>query len=122
MLREAIKAILPAPTRRAARQFLDARALTASLQPIRRGALSHDALSAFRRAWGNEGFSGDTRFLEECAVRLSTRRGTVLECGTGATTILAGVLAERNGFDVFCLEQDPGWAAKARRTLKREKL
>jgi hypothetical protein len=122
MLREAIKAILPVPTRRAVRQFLDERALTASLQPIRRGDFSHDALGAFRRAWGNDGFSGDIRFLEECAARLSAPRGTVLECGTGATTILAGVLAERYGFDVFCLEQDPEWAAKARNTLKREKL
>jgi hypothetical protein len=122
MLREAIKAILPVPTRRAVRQFLDERALTVSLQPIRRGDLSYDALEAFRRAWGNDGFSGDVRFLEECAARLTAPRGTVLECGTGATTILAGVLAERNDFDVFCLEQDPEWAAKARRTLKHEKL
>jgi hypothetical protein len=122
MLRSLAKSILPAYALNAARQFRDDRALTAALLPIRDGDYSYAAVAALRRAWGNGGFSPDVCYLEECAARLAKCRGTVLECGTGASTLLAGVFAERNQFDLICFEQSPEWSNKVRRSLYRERL
>lgn len=45
--------------------------------------------------------------------------GTILECGSGLSTILLGLVAHRTGNKVWSLEHDPSWAKKVRSTLKR---
>jgi hypothetical protein len=44
---------------------------------------------------------------------------SVLECGSGLTTIVSGVLAERRGVQVLSLEQDPWWASFVQSRLSR---
>jgi hypothetical protein len=122
MLRSLAKSILPTYALNAVRQFRDDRALTAALLPIRDGDFSYAAFTALKRAWGNEGFSPDVGYLKECAAQLAKCRGAVLECGTGASTLLAGVFAERNQFDVICFEQSAEWGDKVRRSIHRERL
>jgi hypothetical protein len=123
LLRTTAKKVIPASFVRGVRGLRRDWAIRKSLQPLRRKAsMSPLELSTFRSAWGNEGFSGDTRYLIEAIDLLREARGTVVECGSGATTILAGVLAERFRFHVVCLEQSPEWAAHVGRTLVREQL
>jgi hypothetical protein len=120
-IRALAKACVPASWVRAARTVLRDHGLARSIRRLREaGGLDRPELGAFHAAWGNVGFSCDLHFLDAVQKRLSTARGTVLECGTGATTLLAGVLAERHGFRVLSLEQDPSWSAHVRRTLRRE--
>jgi hypothetical protein len=123
LLRSLAKSVVPSAWVDGARAVHRDRRLSRALRVLRdAGELSPEGLVELHTAWGNSGFSCDVRFLGEVQRRLGTATGTVLECGTGATTILAGVLAERHGFRVVSLEQDPAWATHVRHTLDREHL
>jgi hypothetical protein len=91
---------------------------------ILRGSGSADRalLASMRRAWGNEAYSADLSYLCELVARVSNCSGHVLECGSGLTTILAGVLAERRSVTVYSLEQDSGWAEVVERALKKYRI
>lgn len=115
----ALKRIVPAAARRSIRQKLDDWKLRKAIQPLRReGKFTAEELADFHKAWGNEGFSADRRYLAETLRLIEQHRGPVLECGTGGTTVLAAVLAERLGFEIYSLEQDPDWSVVAQRALK----
>jgi hypothetical protein len=118
-MRSLLKKMIPEAGRRALRRAIGDRNLQKAVAALRRnGKFSIPELVEFRKAWGNEGFSADLTYLAE-TIRLITQYPTdVLECGTGATTIIAGVLAELYGFDVYCLEQDPEWSQSVRRSVK----
>ncbi|MCK4783655.1 MAG: hypothetical protein KAV87_07895 [Desulfobacteraceae bacterium] len=65
-----------------------------------------DELHKLRIAFGNIGFSGDHMYLCEVAKRVGKATGTVLECGSGVSTIIMGILAARHGTKVVSFEQD----------------
>jgi len=44
--------------------------------------------------------------------------GPILECGSGLSTVLLGLVAERTGKKVYALEHNPIWAEKAGRVLR----
>jgi hypothetical protein len=114
-----IKKVIPVSGRQAIRRKLDDWELRRAMEPLRRnGKFSTDELAAFHKAWGNEGFSADRRYLAEVIRLIEAHPGPVLECGTGGTTVLAGVLAERYDFDVYSLEQDPEWSVASRRAVR----
>jgi hypothetical protein len=56
---------------------------------------SRSMLMDLRVGWGNEGWSGNLDFMEEVARRAATTAGPILECGSGVTTVLLGLLAGR---------------------------
>lgn len=117
------KRLIPAPARRALKQGLEDRRLDRAIARFRRtGAFAPAELHEFWAAWGNEGFSADRRFLAETTRLISLHPGDVLECGTGATTLIAAMLAERHGFHVYSLEQDVAWSVRAMRALERNRL
>ena len=100
---------LPSPVK----DFIKARirysAIRRALKPMKaRGSLTQPEIAAFRKAWGNEGFSADQTFLAKLLKMLTA--GPVLECGTGGTTLLENLAGLRKGFKTFCLEQDRSWA------------
>jgi hypothetical protein len=91
--------------------------LTATLRPLRdKGRMTDAEVAAFHKAWGNEGFAADKDYLARLLTMLES--GPVLECGTGGTTLLANVMGQRNGFDTYCLEQNPEWARPVNRSLR----
>jgi hypothetical protein len=113
-----LKRLVPAPARRAVKKWLAEWEIERALEPLRdTGTFSTHEIDRFSDAWGNRGFSADKRYLSETIRLIGESRSDVLELGTGATTLVAGVLAERYGFDVYCLEQDPAWAASSRRAI-----
>ncbi len=71
-----------------------------------------DLLEALRAAWGNEGFGANLPFLVELAHRAVMTPGPILECGSGVTSIVLGLLAGRRGVAVHALEHDAEWFAK----------
>jgi hypothetical protein len=122
-MRSLVKALVPTSVRSEIRAKQQDWALRKAIRPLReKGSLTEAELEAFHTAWGNKGFSADKRFLAEVIRLINEHKGPVLECGTGATTVIAAVLAERFGFNVYCLEQDPAWATAARRALRFNKL
>jgi len=99
-----------------------ARALThcvgALRQQARVGAVDAQLLGDLRSAWGNESFSVDNSFLSEVVARALVSRGAVLDCGSGLSTIVAGVIADVRGGGVWSLEQDKAWYKHVSGTLK----
>jgi len=56
--------------------------------------------------WGNEGWSADTSYLEAVCYWASRIRGPILECGSGLTTLLLGIIAPNRA---TTLEHLPEW-------------
>lgn len=123
MIRALCRKLVPAAARRATRQRISRWQIERAIRPLRaQGYLTRSELAEFRSAWSNEGFSADITYLAELMRLIDKNPGDVLECGTGATTIIAGVLAERLKFRVFCLEQDAEWLAVGQKAVKYHRL
>jgi len=80
------------------------------------------SMAAMHWAWGNEAWSADPGYLHALARRMAQVTGPVLECGSGLTTIVLGVLAELRGVHVLSLEQDAWWASFVQSELSRLKI
>ncbi len=59
--------------------------------------------------WGNNFFVTDLDYLDEVAKQVANTPGPILECGSGLTTILMGLLAGRRGVEIYSLEHMPKW-------------
>ena len=79
-------------------------------------------LSALSVAWGNPEYAAKLDYLEEVATRAATTTGPILECGSGLTTILIGLLAGRRGVEVWSLEHWPDWHTRVTNVLKRNRI
>ena len=113
-----LKKLIPPSGRTAIRSKLTDWNLRRALQPlIATGSFTPAQLVEFRSAWSNEGFSADVRYRAETIRLIEKHGGPVLECGTGATTLIAGILGQRYGFDTYCLEQDLTWSLAAQHAL-----
>jgi hypothetical protein len=119
----AIKSYARGKLIRPARHVWDEWTLRRSVETLRKSDLPDlNLLKRMRRAWGNEGFSADVTYLRELAKRVVTCRGPILECGTGLTTIIAGILADKRKLQVWCLEQESAWAEVIERTLAKHRI
>lgn len=88
-----------------------------ALEPLKRnGGMTREQMTTFRHAFSNEGFSADVDYL--LAVQRELKGGAVLECGTGATTLLAERAGAKGGFRTYSLEQEPEWSGYVRRFLR----
>jgi hypothetical protein len=107
-----------------ARRVWDEWVLRHAVAALRRADAPPDVnlLKRMRRAWGNEGFSADVFYLHELAKRVGACRGPILECGTGLTTIIAGILADKRKLQVWCLEQENAWAEVIERALAQHRI
>src|SRR6185295_10761258 len=74
-------------------------------------------LRAFVYGWDNEAFSAGPDFLG-AAYRYARADGPILECGSGLSTILLGLAAQRRGGRVWSLEHDPVWVDRVRAVLE----
>lgn len=119
----AMKRLIPTPVKELIRSALRDRALrhaTNRLRELPDERLGDPTvLMELRAAFGNLGFSGDCDFLSEVARRAAAVRGPVLECGSGVSTIVLGLLGARHGWRVISLEQDAEWHKRMQRDLRR---
>ncbi|HEV2761818.1 MAG TPA: hypothetical protein VGV38_02395 [Pyrinomonadaceae bacterium] len=121
-LRPLINAV-PGPVRRAVKEAVGAYRLRRAVREFSNlapGARPTRALlSGLRAGWGNEWYAARTDYLEELAARAVETDGPVLECGSGLTTLLLGLLAGRRGVEVWSLEHLPEWHARVAAGLAR---
>ena len=66
-------------------------------------------LSELITGWSNEGYVANLEYLEAVAKSSIDTPGPVLECGSGATTILLGILCGRRNVEVWSLEHTTEW-------------
>ena len=69
--------------------------------------------------WGNKSWSALEEYLGCCIRHALSSSGPVLECGSGLSTILIGLIAQRRGYSHWTLEHAPEWADKVQRYLNR---
>ncbi|HEY6224671.1 MAG TPA: hypothetical protein VIW26_12870, partial [Gemmatimonadales bacterium] len=119
----------PTSLKHSARQFADAwasvrrsraleRAIRTLRHAVRAGRVSPDVCQELRVAWGNPGWTADAEFLAAVASR-APGHGPVLECGSGLTTLILGVIADEHGSNVWTLEQDHRWSRYMDGVLRR---
>src|SRR5678815_2448547 len=56
--------------------------------------------------WGNESWSALDEYLVRCIQEASACDGNILECGSGLTTLLMGIIAKRRRIQVWSLEHN----------------
>jgi hypothetical protein len=72
--------------------------------------------------WGNAGWSALSEFLAGCIHEALVSTGSILECGSGLSTIVVGAITARQGRTYWALEHDPHWARKVARIAGRYQL
>ena len=121
-----LKRLVPRPLKHAVKEALRERRFRRALQSITRlsdGEVpSRDLLVELQIGWGNEGFSAKYDYLEEVITRASTTKGPILECGSGLTSILLGLMAGRRGVETWSLEHIPEWHARLGTILQQHRI
>ena len=72
--------------------------------------------------WGNEGWSAKPPLIDYLLSELRGFHGTLLECGSGLSTVLFGIRAAQVGSRVVSLEHDKDWYALLGKRLRRLRL
>ena len=68
--------------------------------------------------WGNEKWSADEMYLAEVVRSAEKTNGSILECGSGLTTVLMSAVAARRGLHLHALEHNEGWHARVRQAVR----
>jgi len=93
---------------------------------LRRSALeippSNRRLQQLIYGWNNDGWSASVEFMHEMIRCASQVRGPILDCGSGLSTLLLGLVAERSGATVWSLEHHAFWAERIVASLSRHNL
>jgi hypothetical protein len=84
---------------------------------FRHGSRNSRTFRWLRSGWGNEGWSADTGYLEAVCRWASFIRGPILECGSGLTTILLGIVAPGR---VTTLEHMPEWTKHVQQSAAKQ--
>lgn len=72
--------------------------------------------------WGNESWSADTEYIVCCIKHALTTRGPILECGSGLTTLLLAVVAQKTGAVLWSLEHKSEWSERVTAHLARLRI
>jgi hypothetical protein len=101
------------------RQALRPIAFSAGICAFRQGILNRRVFQLLSMGWGNEGWSADTSYLEAVCRYASRIRGPILECGSGLSTILLGIVACDR---ITSLEQMPEWKEHVQLVAKKHSV
>lgn len=74
-------------------------------------------LKRLRHYWSNDDWSAGTEFLEGMLRWLPLTTGSILECGSGLTTLLLAVATAGTDRRTATLEHNEAWAARVRDAL-----
>jgi precorrin-6B methylase 2 len=67
--------------------------------------------------WGNLGYSAMHDYLYEVLINTRDKGSIILECGSGLSTILMGIIAKNKNINIIALEHQENWANKVQRVL-----
>jgi hypothetical protein len=78
---------------------------------------SRDVLVSLRKGWNNNPWTAQIGLLDAIAQHVVNGKGPILECGSGATTILIGALARANDREAWSLEEQEPWARRVAKVV-----
>lgn len=81
-----------------------------------------DDISNLIYGWGNESWSALEEYIVACLKFANQSSGPILECGSGLTTILLGVVAQKSGNTVWSLEHNLDWQERVTKYLRRYRI
>lgn len=117
-----LKRLLPKRLKRAAKEAWLARTFRQAIKEVMSlppGQLpQRETLAQLMSGWGNDGMAADLDYVEEVAKMAARTEGPILECGSGLTTVILGLLAGRRGVRTWSLEHHPEWQARVTATLQ----
>lgn len=122
MILDLVKAAIPSPIKQSVKDIHRQRAFHRAMQRILQsssGQLSSTDLNELIYGWGNESFSALGEYIVAFLDHARQCRGPVLECGSGLSTLLLGIEAQRHDFEVWSLEHHQEWGAKIEGQLQR---
>ena len=121
-----LKRLVPRPVKGAVRRAYEQRTLDDALRHAavlgETEAPSRRLLEDLQFGWANDGMVARTDYLEEVCRQAQRVSGPVLECGSGLTTLLLGLLAGRRGLDTWSLEHLPEWRERVAAELARHSV
>jgi hypothetical protein len=122
-----VRAVLPPRARRWMRRVYGAWHFDSAMRrfaadPEAAVASDSTVLAELIAAWGNPGWSAQEEYLRVCISQALKANGPTLECGSGLSTLLLGVVAQRNGFEHWALEHEREWSVRIHRSVARYKL
>src|SRR5262252_2063791 len=119
---EPVRRLVPRPLKRAVKDVmldLTFRRAVRQIRDVAPGATpTRETLNELIVGWGNEGFAAQVDYLEEVSRHAAKTPGPILECGSGLTTIVLGLLAGRRGVATWSLEHTPEWRTRVQCTLQ----
>ncbi|MGH9956799.1 MAG: hypothetical protein ACREBC_06670 [Pyrinomonadaceae bacterium] len=123
MNRVDVKKWVPKWLKQPVKRLLLQRQLQGAIQNIRNlpvGQIpSRNQLSELIAGWSNEGYAANMEYLESVAKNCVSAQGPILECGSGVTTILLGILCGQRHIEVWSLEHFDEWRDRVSGALKR---
>jgi len=120
-----VRRVFPERIKRPVKRALLNRQLRHAIRKLRKFDMdvpSRELLSELITGWGNESYAATLDYLEAVARLSIDTRGPILECGTGATTILLAILSERRNIEVWSLEHSPEWKTRLTKVLARNRI
>lgn len=81
-------------------------------------AYSRNRVAQLVEAWGNRVWGAGEEYVRACILACLETQGPSLECGSGLTTLIAGIIAGLKGFAHWALEHDLTWFNKVKRFLE----
>ena len=122
LARSVAKRLLPSASYAKYEAWDQQRALRRGLNLLRgwdgEGAAPPFAFDDIVYGWGNPDCGAFADYAEACYCHALKAPGPVLECGSGLTTLILGVAAERTEHPVWTQEHHPEWGAKIQETLR----
>jgi len=116
-----IKRLVPGPLKASIREMRRRRRFRRAFDRYRNLPTTSDpaadVVAELVAAWGNEGFSSLNEYIFAFIRHARQTPGPILECGSGLSTLLLGLEAERRGIKVWTLEHHPEWAERMRQEL-----
>jgi predicted O-methyltransferase YrrM len=75
-------------------------------------------ISLLHFSWGNSGFAANKDYLKYITNFLSGKDYNVLECGSGISTVLLGIINKKSKLNVYSLEHNFEWYKYTKSILK----
>lgn len=117
-----LKRWVPKWLKRPVKKAMLDRQLSRSIKDISRlepgQAPTRPLLSKLIEGWSNDGFVANLEYLDSVAAYAVKTQGPILECGSGVTTVLLGILCAPRKIDVWTLEHSREWQERLVRVLE----